>query len=97
MIRHIVGFRFKPDTTPEQVADFLAAFRCLGEQIPELRSLWVGPNLTDRDRSFPYVLNGSFDDMAAVGRYLVHPAHVEALATYLTPILEQRVILDIEE
>jgi len=97
VIRHIVGFRFKPDTTPAQIADFLAAFRALGEQIPELRSLSVGPNLTDRDVSFPYLLNGSFDDMAALGRYLVHPAHVEAIATYLTPILEQRVILDIED
>lgn len=97
MIRHIVGFRFKPDTTPEQIADFLAAFRCLGELIPELRTLSVGPNLTDRDLAFPYALDASFDDMAALGRYLVHPAHVEALATYLTPIMEQRVILDIEE
>lgn len=97
MIRHIVGFRFKPETTPEQITDFLGAFRCLGEQIPEIRTLTVGPNLTDRDGSFPYVLNGTFDDMPAVGRYLVHPAHVEAVATTLAPIMEQRVILDIEE
>lgn len=97
MIRHIVAFRFKPDTTPVQVAEFLAVFRALAEQISDLRTLTVGPNLTDRDLTFPYVLNSTFEDMAAVGRYLVHPAHVEAVATYLTPILEQRVILDIEE
>ncbi len=97
MIRHIVGFRFKPDTTPEQVTCFLAAFRALAEEIPEIRTLSVCPNLTDRDPSVSYVLNATFDDMHAVGRYLQHPAHVEALATYLTPIMEHRVILDIEE
>lgn len=97
MIRHIVGFRFRPGTTPAQLAGFLAAFRCLAEQIPEVRTLTVGPNLTDRDSSYPYLLNSTFDDMRALGRYLVHPAHVEALATHLTPIMEQRVILDVEE
>lgn len=97
MIRHVVGFRFKPQTTPSQIAQFLAAFRALGGQIPEIRSLSVGPNLTDRDATCPYILSASFDDMEAVGRYLVHPAHVEALAKHLTPILEQRIILDVAE
>lgn len=97
MIRHIVGFRFKPGTTPTQVADFLAAFSCLAEQIPEIRTLTVGPNLSDRDARFPYLLNSTFDDAAALDRYVIHPAHVEALATYLTPIMEERVTLDIAE
>lgn len=97
MIRHIVGFRLKPETSPAQIAAFLAAFRALGDRIPELRSLAVGPNLTDRDPSYPYVLDATFEDMHALGRYLVHPAHVEALATTLTPILAHRVILDVRE
>lgn len=97
MIRHIVGFRFKPGTTPTQVAEFLAAFSCLAEQIPEIRTLTVGPNLSDRDASFPYLLNSTFDDAHALDRYLIHPAHVEALTTHLMPFLEQRVILDIAE
>lgn len=97
MIRHVVGIRFKPDATPAQIAQFLAAFRALSTQIPELRSLSVGPNLTDRDATCTYALSSTFDDMEAVGRYLVHPAHVEAVTKHLAPIMEQRVIIDIEE
>lgn len=67
MIRHIVGFRFKPETTPEQITDFLGAFRCLGEQIPELRTLTVGPNLTDRDAGRPRaIVFGDGEYIAAV-------------------------------
>lgn len=97
MIRHVVGFRFQSVTSPQQVADVLAAFRALPEQIPELRSLIFGPNLTDRDTPVAYVLNATFGDMPALARYLAHPAHVEATARYLMPILEQRIVMDVEE
>lgn len=96
MIRHVVGFRFHSTTTAQQVTEFLAVFRALESQIPELRTLTVGPNLTDRDATVTYALEATFDDMAALDRYLTHPAHVAAVTKVLTPMLEQRVIIDLE-
>jgi hypothetical protein len=34
------------------------------------------------------------DDMDAVGRYLVHPAHKAAVDDHLAPIMEHRIVVD---
>lgn len=93
MIKHVVAFRIK-EVPAEQEEALLAAFRALGDQIPELHSFTVGRNLSDRDQTYTHCLVAEMDDMDAVGRYLVHPAHKAAVDDHLAPIMESRVIVD---
>lgn len=95
MIKHVVAFKLK-DMTPEQEEALLSAFSALEGQIPELHSFSIGRNVSDRDQSHTHCLVAECDDMAAVGRYLVHPAHKAAADTYLYPFMESRVIVDYE-
>lgn len=95
MIKHVVAFKLKP-MPAEQEEALLAAFRGLMGQIPELRSFTMGRNVSDRDQSFTHCLVSEMDDMAAVGRYLVHPAHKAAIDDHLAPVMEHRMIVDYE-
>jgi hypothetical protein len=93
MIKHVVAFRLK-EVSAEQEAAMLAAFRALEGQIPELRSFTIGRNVSDRDQSYTHCLVAEMDDMDAVGRYLVHPAHKAAVDDHLAPIMEHRIVVD---
>jgi hypothetical protein len=95
MIKHVVAFKFK-EMSPEQEEALYTAFRALKGQIPELHSFSIGRNVSDRDQTFTHCLVAECDDMAAVGRYLVHPAHKAAADTYLYPFMESRMIVDYE-
>lgn len=45
MIRHVAVFRFIPDFTTEQRGHWMSLLRGLPEQIPQLRSRSVGPDV----------------------------------------------------
>jgi Stress responsive A/B Barrel Domain len=96
MIHHIVCFRFKSGTTPEQIARAGTALLGMYPRIPEIRGIRWGENFAPSAGEYSHVLSVILDDMAAVHRYLSHPVHVEVVAEALGPIHAARVALDIE-
>lgn len=97
MIRHIVLFKLKSDATPEALDAAGAALRGMQHKIPEIRAVSWGPNLGPSADRFSHVLMVTLDDMAAVERYLRHPAHREAVDHFVAPIREDRLAADLEE
>ena len=95
MIKHIVTFQLQPMPFEQEEA-LLSAFRGLLGTVPEIRAFTMGRNISDRDQTFTHTLVADFDDMAAVGRYLVHPAHEAAIAQHLKPVMISRNIIDYE-
>jgi hypothetical protein len=65
-------------------------------RIPEIRSVAFGPNLADSRAEYTHALLVVVDDMAAVKRYVDHPHHVHVARTYLLPIREARLAIDLE-
>ena len=96
MILHLVLFRFRPGTPAAAIDAARDALLALGRSIPDIRRIAWAPNLGPSAADYPFVLSVSVDDMAAVGRYLEHPAHVEAVARWLAPIREARLAVDFE-
>ncbi|MNS12986.1 Stress responsive A/B Barrel Domain protein [compost metagenome] len=94
MIKHVVAFRLNEGVSAQQEDAMLQAFRALEGQIPELHSFTIGRNLSDRDQTYTHCLVAEMDDMDAVGRYLVHPAHKAAVDDHLAPIMEHRIVVD---
>lgn len=87
MMKHIVMFRRLADVAPhpEREAQLVEWMSGLDRQIDFVRDWRVSANELDRPICWDYVLEASFDDKAALERYLPHPAHVElitALKTY---------------
>ncbi len=96
MIHHLVCFRFKAGTTPEQVERAGQALLGMKGRIPEIREIRWGPNFGPSTNDYTHVLTVLLDDMAAVGRYLAHPVHVQVVAEALAPIREARLAIDVE-
>jgi hypothetical protein len=95
MIKHVVNFKFK-EMPPAQEAALKAAMLAMVGPIPELRSLSFGRNISPRDTTYTHCLVEEFDDMEALGRYVVHPVHEALLEEHIKPWVEHRTIVDYE-
>lgn len=84
MIRHLVLFKLNEGVEREdpRVVEGAAAFRVLGDRIPELRFWECGWNITDRPVAYDFAINSAVDDPDALQRYLEHPAHQAGVALW---------------
>lgn len=96
MIQHTVLLRFRDSTTLAQIDAARAGLLALEGTIPEVRGVAFGPNLAPSREEWPWVLVVRCDDMAAVERYLAHPAHVDVVNRLLVPIREARLAVDVD-
>ncbi len=96
VILHLVLFRFRAGVPSAAIDAAREALLALQQSIPEIRKIAWSRNLGPSAPDYPFVLSVSLDDMAAVERYLTHPAHVDAVARWLAPIREARLAVDIE-
>lgn len=92
MIRHIVMWKFRPDTQAEQ-AQFLNGLRSLQGVIPELLSSQVAENVGAGN--YDAVLVAEFADLAALETYKNDPRH-KAVSALCKSIRTDRVAVDYE-
>jgi hypothetical protein len=76
MIRHIVLFKFKPETTPAEREQFIADMRQLADKVEVVQRLEVGLNFTDSPRACDIALTVDFADKDALQVYADHPNHL---------------------
>ncbi|MBE0597764.1 MAG: Dabb family protein [Desulfuromonadales bacterium] len=81
MLRHVVFFKFKAEASEAEIADLTRQLQQLPGRITEIRSFEVGRDLVRSERSFDLALISTFDDLAALQRYQVHPEHLPVVAT----------------
>ena len=79
MLTHVVLFKFKPDTSEEEAARLEAGLKELPAIIGEIREFRVGRDVVRSERSYDLALVSAFDDLAAMKRYQVHPAHQDVI------------------
>ena len=77
MLTHIVFMKFPSLEIAEQVRQKLLA---LEGNIPSLRSIEAGLDITRSGRSWDLALFTRFDDQAGLDAYAIHPKHMEVLA-----------------
>lgn len=92
MIRHIVMWKFRPDTQAEQ-AQFLDGLRGLQGVIPQLLRSEVAVNVGEGN--YDAVLVSEFEDLAALETYKNDPRH-QAVSALCKSIREDRVAVDYE-
>lgn len=80
MLVHVVLFKFKPETSAGQADRLEAGLKGLPALIAEIREFRVGTDIVRSERSYDLALVSAFDDLAAMQRYQVHPAHQEVVA-----------------
>ena len=75
MIKHIVMFKLK-DRNKKNIEKIVNALKTLEGNIDVLRSVEIGVNFTESERSYDIVLITEFDDCNALNAYGPHPSHL---------------------
>ena len=92
MIKHIVMWKFKPDTQAEQQR-FLEGLRGLLGVIPQIREQEIGVNCAPGN--YDAVLISTFDSLEDLAAYKNDPRHV-AVSGLCKAIRSDRVAVDCE-
>ncbi len=80
MVVHIVMFAFKPENKEANLQKAKAMLEALVGKIETLKSMEVGLDFMQSERSFDLVLTSTFEDKEGLSVYATHPAHLEVVA-----------------
>lgn len=75
VVRHVVFFKFKPETETADRVEFAGMLRQLQQDIDIIRSLEVGQNFTESPRAMDLILIVDFDNQHDLAVYDQHPKH----------------------
>lgn len=94
-LRHVVLFKWKDTSTPEQVTAIENAFRALPERIPQIKDFEWGTDVSPEGLSqgFTHCFLVTFQDEAGRDAYLPHPAHKEFVAL-IGPHMDKVLVVD---
>lgn len=94
-IRHVVCFKFKDGTSPEQIRKVERDFAALKGKIKQIAAFEWGTNVSPEkhDKGFTHCFFLTFNSAADRDAYLPHPAH-KAFAASLGGILADVFVVD---
>lgn len=94
-LRHVVLFKFKDGTSPEDIKKVEEAFRALPAKIPEIAGFEWGTNNSPekKNEGLTHCFFLTFNSEADRAVYLPHPAH-KAFGNVLRPHLDKAVVID---
>ncbi|MCC6487212.1 MAG: Dabb family protein [Candidatus Hydrogenedentes bacterium] len=93
--RHVVLFKYKEGTTPEQVLAIEKAFLDLKNGIDVIKTIEAGPNSSTENlnKGFTNCFIVTFADPAGRDAYLPHPEH-KKFVEFVGPYLEEALVVD---
>jgi len=80
MLKHVVFMKFNKGVTDAEIANLGNALAGLPAKISEIRGLQFGRDIVRSERSYDFSLVSDFDNLEAMKRYQVHPAHLPVIA-----------------
>lgn len=95
LLRHVVNFKFKDDSSKEDVAKVVDAFRQLPSKIPQIHDFEYGVNNSPENLNdgFTHCFLVTFKSEADREAYLPHDAH-KAFVEVLKPHLDKVMVID---
>lgn len=90
MLRHVALFRWKPQTTAEDVSKLEAALRQLPQKIPCIQSYRFGRDLGLQDGNADFGVVADFADEDGLTTYANDPEHQAVISNLIRPITAQR-------
>jgi Stress responsive A/B Barrel Domain len=96
MIRHVVMFRWRAVTTPDDVAAIEVGLGKLPGEIPEIQRYTFGADAGINEGNFQFVVVADF---ASVDDYVVyrdHPVHRALIEEKIRPNIEERAAIQFE-
>ncbi|MBP8645003.1 MAG: Dabb family protein [Syntrophobacteraceae bacterium] len=95
MLRHVVFIKFKSGVTEAEIRELEKSLGGLPGTVPEIKSFEFGRDVVRSERSYDFALVSSFQDLDAMKRYQVHPAH-QKVVQLLQQLSESILAVDFE-
>lgn len=89
-VRHVVVFRFHPDTSPDAVEALRSALVGFAPGLPEVLTYDVGPDLGVNPASWDFAVSATFADAEGYLAYRDHPEHQRIIRELVEPIAADR-------
>ena len=80
MLTHIVCWKYKAETTEEEIEEHISKLKNLPNVISDVLSFSVGRDCLHLERSFDTGLVATYPNRQALDAYTIHPAHQEVVA-----------------
>jgi hypothetical protein len=91
VITHVVSFRWKPETTVEQIGLIQAALESLPAAIAEIVSYRCGADLgANGSANMDFAIVASFESVKAWRVYDTHPEHDRVRTEIIRPCIAER-------
>ena len=89
-IRHLVMFRWKPESTQEQIDAMTADLAHMPEWVPSIRAYDFGPDVLGTEGNFDFAISALFDDEAGYRAYADDPQHKQFIVERIRPLIAER-------
>ena len=96
MLDHIVLFKFKPETTHDEVNKLTSQLLGLQKNIPEIISITTGKNFSERSKGYQQGLVVRLKNKTDLKIYQEHPSHQQVLENWIKPLTEDILAVDYE-
>ena len=96
MVKHMVVFRFKPDTPVEVQAELLKSMGELPIHFPAMKRFGLGVNVSERDQKYSHAMTMEFDTVDELKAYLNSEYHEGSTASRFKPLIQERAIVSYE-
>ncbi len=96
MVRHMVLFRFRPETEAHARRTVLGKLAELPRQYPAMQRFGLGENVSGRDDTFSHVMTMEFAEHDELVSYLNSDGHEELVRIWFAPHVEARAIASYE-
>ena len=95
VLRHVVLFKFKDESKPEEIAKVIQAFEALPKKIDVIRDFEWGTDVGAENlaQGFTHCFLVTYADTKGRDAYLPHPAH-EEFKTLVKPHLDKVLVVD---
>lgn len=90
MLRHVVFFNWKEETTEAEKQAVEAGLGALPARIPQIRRYEIGRDLGLADGNFDFALVADFDSIEDYEVYQAHPEHQRVIRESIKPVISQR-------
>jgi hypothetical protein len=96
MFRHVVVFRFTPQTTQEQQEELARQLRTLPGAIEQIKAYHVGLDAGMNPGNYQFAVVADFDNVEDYLVYRDHPVHRDLIGKYVQPVVADRAAVQYE-
>ena len=90
MITHVVSFRWKPETTPADIADISAALSTMPDLVPTIGTYRFGADVGAHEGNMDFAIVATFESVEDWLAYDVHPEHDAIRSNVIRPWIAER-------